>query len=87
VGVLRLTVSLASGRMERDLCASLERKRGRLAELSGVLRVLSPEATLARGYSITLDSEGAIIRSREAVKQGEKIRTRLADGSIDSRVL
>jgi exodeoxyribonuclease VII large subunit len=66
---------------------SFARKASRLAQLDGVLRVLSPGATLARGYSITMNAGGAVVRGSKAVEPGDQIRTRLADGSIDSRVL
>ena len=51
------------------------------------LRLLGPENVLARGYSITCDAEsGKVIRSAGQVKSGQPLRTRLADGEIDSTV-
>ena len=41
-----------------------------------MLRVLGPEATLRRGYSITTDERGKLIRSVTAVRPKMKIRTR-----------
>jgi len=74
-------------RLQAALRTSLTRKTSRLTQFAGVLRVLSPDATLSRGYSITLDSSGSIIRAKDSVRPGDQIRTRLSDGSIDSRVL
>ena len=62
-------------------------RREKLAQFSGIIRVLSPDATLARGYSITFDTAGSIVRAAGQVRPGEKIHIRLADGAIDSKVL
>jgi exodeoxyribonuclease VII large subunit len=51
-----------------------------------ILRVLGPEATLRRGYSITTNSEGQVIQTVRAVRAKSKIRTRLADGEFESEV-
>ena len=83
----RFALEAQQRRLEATASASFTRKSSRLANLAGVLRVLSPDATLGRGYSITMDSAGAIVRGSNAVRPGDQIRTRLADGSIDSRVL
>ena len=48
------------------------------------LRVLGPEATLRRGYSITRNERGDLIRSVTTVRPKMKIRTRLSDGEFES---
>ena len=71
---------------ERALRNRLE--NGKLA-LSAVIReteALSPLSILSRGYSLTTDENGAVIKCKEDVKPGEKIRTRLFSGSIVSTV-
>ena len=60
--------------------------RQRLAEVSGKLRLLDPQRVLERGYSITTDGEGRVLRSAGEVRPGEKIQTRLGDGTLDSVV-
>jgi len=65
----------------------LENARQRFAHVEGILRVLGPEATLRRGYSITTDDQGKIIRTITAVSPQMKIRTRVVDGDFDSKVL
>lgn len=52
--------------------------------LAGMLRLLGPQATLERGYSITRNAEGAIIRTKEAVIRGMKLRTLVSDGEFDA---
>ena len=61
--------------------------RQRFGEIAGLLRVLGPDATLARGYSITTDTAGDVIRSAENVAPHQRVRTRVADGTFASEVL
>jgi exodeoxyribonuclease VII large subunit len=65
----------------------LENARHRFREAEGILRVLGPAATLRRGYSITTDEEGKLIRSVAVVRQKMKIRTRVSDGEFGSEIL
>jgi len=64
----------------------LQTARERFQRVEGILRVLGPEATLRRGYSITSDLEGKVIQSVAAVRPKTKIRTRVADGEFESQV-
>jgi exodeoxyribonuclease VII large subunit len=65
----------------------IDNARHRFGSIEGILRVLGPDATLRRGYSITLDDRGQIIRTITAVRSKTKIRTRLSDGEFGSEVL
>jgi exodeoxyribonuclease VII large subunit len=67
----------------------LHRLRGgeaRLARLQAGLAGLDPAAVLGRGYSITYNAAGAVLRDAGAVKPGERLTTRLASGEIESEV-
>jgi len=64
----------------------LQTARERFQRVEGIFRVLGPEATLRRGYSITSDLEGKVIQSVVAVRPKTKIRTRVADGEFESQV-
>ncbi len=48
---------------------------------------LNPMAVLRRGYSVTWDSQGRILRSAAQVQKGQRVRTRLAEGEIYSTVI
>jgi len=76
--------------LERRLVARprhcLDAAHERFRRAQGLLRVLGPHATLARGYSITLDEDGAVVRSVAAARAGMRLRTRLMDGEISSDV-
>src|SRR6266536_4032763 len=65
----------------------LENARHRFCRIEGILRVLGPDATLQRGYSITTNERGKIIRTIAAVRPRMKIRTRVSDGEFGSKVL
>lgn len=65
---------------------AIESAQHRFRELESVLRVLGPEATLRRGYSLTTDERGQIIRSVTLVRPKMKIRTRVSDGEFGSAV-
>jgi exodeoxyribonuclease VII large subunit len=65
----------------------LENAKHRFQRIEGILRVLGPDATLRRGYSITTTERGQIIRIITAVRPKMKIRTRVSDGEFSSEVL
>jgi exodeoxyribonuclease VII large subunit len=65
----------------------LENARHRFHRIEGILRVLGPDATLRRGYSITMNERGKIIRTIAAVRPKMKIRTRVSDGEFGSEIL
>jgi exodeoxyribonuclease VII large subunit len=55
--------------------------------LDARLRLLGPEQVLARGYSITLDAEtGKILHDAAGLEAGQRLRTRLKTGEVQSRV-
>jgi exodeoxyribonuclease VII large subunit len=65
----------------------LDNARHRFQRTEGILRVLGPDATLRRGYSITINDRGKIIRTIAAIRPKMKIRTRVSDGEFDSEVV
>ena len=79
VAVLRL-------RFER---AGKDRLLGRgeqLVRLRGLLRALGPESAFQRGFSITVGPDGKIVTSASALRPGETMRTKFADGETLSVV-
>jgi exodeoxyribonuclease VII large subunit len=77
--------------LHRRLVASpsrvLETARHRFHHIEGILRVLGPDATLRRGYSITMNERGKIIRTIAGARPKMKIRTRVSDGEFTSEIL
>lgn len=64
----------------------VHRCQAHLGELQAALKSLDPSAVLERGYSITYDASGNVIREAQAVRAGERITTQVARGRIDSEV-
>ena len=64
----------------------IENAKQRFARIEGILRVLGPDATLRRGYSITMSERGKIIRTIATIRPRMKIRTRVSDGEFGSEV-
>ena len=65
----------------------LENAMHRFQRIEGILRVLGPDATLRRGYSITMNDHGKIIRTVRAIRPRMKIRTRVSDGEFGSEII
>ena len=63
---------------------AMENARHRFQRIEGILRVLGPDATLRRGYSITRNERGELIRTIAMVRPKMKIRTRVSDGEFES---
>jgi len=65
----------------------LQRCGDRLSQVVGRLRLLGPEQVLARGYSITMDAQtGKILRDAKIAKAGQRLRTKLSSGEVESTV-
>lgn len=75
--------ALATSLSERAGCALGDRKN-RVHRLADLLRVLSPTATLSRGYTITAGVDGKVIHSVDEVRRGMRLRTLFADGEAES---
>ncbi len=64
---------------------SLKKQQLALAKIK--LEALSPLAVLARGYTITTDAKGEIIKNSKGLKAGAIIATRWDQGMVRSQVL
>ncbi|WP_306419195.1 exodeoxyribonuclease VII large subunit, partial [Pseudomonas frederiksbergensis] len=61
-------------------------RRLQLQSQMQTLHVVSPLATLARGYSILLDERGNAIRSAAQTHTGQRLKARLGEGELQVRV-
>lgn len=80
-GLAHLRTRLEAARA-RQLAAAQERFQ-RVAE---VMRSLGPQAVLSRGYTMTLAPNGQPLTRATQVRPGDRLTTRLADGTIESVV-
>ncbi len=60
----------------------VERGETQTMQLATRVRALSPQSTLARGYSIAQRTDGRLVRTVDDAPEGEVLALRLADGSI-----
>jgi len=66
--------------------ALIDRRRLRLEGLAGKLHVLSPLATLGRGYAVIANDEGHIVTSAAALSPRDQISIRFRDGRAEADV-
>ncbi|MCL4176765.1 MAG: exodeoxyribonuclease VII large subunit [Verrucomicrobia bacterium] len=78
-------VGLIGARLRAASRARFTVLRHRLATAEARLRLLSPLQVLDRGYSITMDAaSGRLLRVAEEVVAGQRLRTRLQSGVVES---
>lgn len=65
----------------------LKDAKSRLEEYTKLLKTLSPEKILERGYSITKTNTGKILKSSKELSRGDKIETIFKDGKIISEII
>jgi exodeoxyribonuclease VII large subunit len=73
-------------RLSRLGTEQLARREEAVRRLGDLLRTLGPESAFQRGFSITLDGKGRLVRSVEDLSPGDPIHTKLIDGEILSEV-
>ena len=66
---------------------ALDHAARRIDERARRLELLDPARLLERGWSITLDSSGRVVRSIDDAEAGTTLVTRVADGRITSTVV
>jgi exodeoxyribonuclease VII large subunit len=64
----------------------LTERQTRLAHVEAILKERNPLALLQRGYSVTRDAAGKIVRDAEAVTLGSDISIRLARGELEAAI-
>lgn len=84
-----LGVSTTIDELHKRITIALERivrnNRHRLDMLALRTKALDPMVQLRRGYSITLKN-GKVVRSIASLQEGDRIETRMADGTFQSSV-
>jgi len=73
-------------RITQSLVFLLSKERNRLATESARLQALSPLRVLARGYSLTRDAQGRVIRDQADISIGDQLETTILYGKIVSVV-
>lgn len=86
LAIKRQQIREFGGLLERAIRDGLRNAAQSVSRARELLVLLSPDATLRRGYSITLDSKGSAVRSVQDVAVGSTLLTRVSDGSFEARV-
>ncbi len=84
-----LSEKLASfeGRLVRAQQSTIHHRRADHTSATGRLQSLSPLAVLSRGYALVFDEDGRLLKDAADVRNGQETLTRLASGTVKSRVL
>jgi len=86
LGLKRAALDDRLGRFDAALRRFLTERHNRLAQVEAILKERSPLTILQRGYSITHDAAGKIVRDAEAVALGSDISVRLARGELGATI-
>ncbi|HUX28357.1 MAG TPA: exodeoxyribonuclease VII large subunit [Terracidiphilus sp.] len=86
LGLIRERLTTCRTRLDRSLERTLSASATNLGALDARLHSLSPLAVLDRGYALVQGEDGGLIRSTTQVAAGDRLTTRLSDGSFTSRV-
>lgn len=76
----------AGVRLTESLRGAMQLRMAGLDSFDKHLNAIAPVRVLERGFSITLDANGKLIRKIADVRSGERLRTRVSDGIIESTV-
>lgn len=74
-------------RLDAAIRRTVDERRQRRDAGAARLLALSPLKVLERGYSITTEEGGRVLRTAAALREGDLLRTRLAAGTVISRVV
>ena len=86
LALLRQRLDSLGERLPRAIELQLRQQRRQLENLAQTLHIVSPLATLGRGYSILLDERGQAVRSAAQTRPGQRLKARLGEGELDVRV-
>jgi exodeoxyribonuclease VII large subunit len=74
----------ALGELRDDLDYKLDKQSTDLSNKKNLLRSLSPQSTLDRGYAVVRDSDGKVITDPKMAKSGTLLKLRVAKGDLDA---
>jgi exodeoxyribonuclease VII large subunit len=80
------TLAQLRGRLAFALGHRVHRASAELVRLQASLSGLDPRAVLERGYSITRDAQGKVLRDARDAREGELVLTTLGRGALRSKV-
>ena len=82
----RLRLDYTHRRLGAASTALLNQNREQFVRLTAKLDAMSPLKVLGRGYSVTLNENGQLVKSVKAVKCGDSLTVRMSDGKLTAQV-
>lgn len=82
----RLLLDQLENRLDSGMMRRVQRQRDHLQGVLGRLHLLSPFATVARGYAIVTKNDGSVLRDASAILPGERIYLQLQHGRLTAIV-
>jgi exodeoxyribonuclease VII large subunit len=86
LGLKRAALDDRWARFDAEFRRFLTERQTRLAHVESILKERNPLSLLQRGYSVTRDAAGKIVRDAEAVTLGSDISIRLARGELEATI-
>lgn len=86
LALLRQRTEHLQQRLPRAMTSILEARSQQIQRAAQTLQLVSPLATLGRGYSILLDQQGKAVRRQHDARPGQLLEARLSDGRLSLRV-
>ncbi len=86
LAMLRQRIEGLAERLPRAMRDGLKARRVQLNNQMQTLHIVSPLATLSRGYSILLDERGQAVRRAEQTRTGQRLTAKLGEGELQVRV-
>jgi exodeoxyribonuclease VII large subunit len=74
----------AVDQLRGELVLQLDRAEAKLESDRGVLRSLSPQGVLDRGYAVIRDTSGHVVNDASKVKPKQTLKIRLAKGELEA---
>lgn len=82
----RLRLDYTHRRLGAASTALLNQNREQFVRLTAKLDAMSPLKVLGRGYSVTLNENGQLVKSVKAVKCGDSLTVQMSDGKLTAQV-
>lgn len=79
-------VARSEAMLDTKMKSALENRRLRLGGAIGRLESVNPLAVIKRGYAMTFDESGGVVRSVTGVSEGDLLSVLVSDGYISARV-
>jgi exodeoxyribonuclease VII large subunit len=86
LNLTRERLEALQSRLLRAQTASIATARAHMQSTHRQLLSLSPLGVLSRGYALVYDESGVLLRDAAQAQPGQLVSTRLAQGSIESRI-